>query len=211
MNLPGQNITDPGTKLYNRLNPDGTPKEWSIPIIELTTQLITMIYVIQNMMTTKTRNEVCDKTMLGELNGIVNPTLRKRIDKSIVGKLIKAKMNFGLGYPVKKILKFTNDLAEELYKPVTRNFQRRRVNVNSVDEVWAADLIEMQAFSKDNNGMKHFLNVINIFSKFVWSIPLKRKTGEKVANAFSRILKERKPSKILVDKGREFYNKDVQN
>ena len=40
--------------------------------------------------------------MLGELSGVVNPTLRKRIDKSIVGKLIKAKVNFGLGHPFKK-------------------------------------------------------------------------------------------------------------
>ena len=53
----------------------------------------------------KTRNEVCDKTMLGEFNGIVNPTLRERIDKSIVGKLIKAKVSFGLGLPIKKIIK----------------------------------------------------------------------------------------------------------
>ena len=36
MHLPGHNFTGPGTKLYKRLNPDGTPKEWSIPI-ELTT------------------------------------------------------------------------------------------------------------------------------------------------------------------------------
>ena len=88
--------------------------------------------------------------MLWELNGIVNSTLRERIDKSIVGKLINAKVNFGLGAPIKanKILKFTNDLAEELYKPITRKFQRRRVNVNSIDEIWAADLIDMQAFSK---------------------------------------------------------------
>ena len=50
----------------------------------------------------KTRNEVCDKTMPVELNGIVNPTLRERIDKSVVGKLIKAKVNFGLGLPIKK-------------------------------------------------------------------------------------------------------------
>ena len=54
------------------------------------------------------------------------------------------------------------------------------------------------------------LNVIDIFSKFVWIIPLKRKSGQEVANAFSMILKERRPSKMLVDKGREFYNKDVQ-
>ena len=39
---------------------------------------------------------------------------------------------------------------------------------------------------------------------------LKLKTGQEVANAFSRILKERRPSKMLVDKAREFYNKDVQ-
>ena len=49
--------------------------------------------------------------MHGVLNGIVNPTLRERTDKSIVGKLIKAKVNLGLGHPIKKKLKFTNELA----------------------------------------------------------------------------------------------------
>ena len=51
----------------------------------------------------------------------------------------------------------------------------------------------MQSFSKDNNGIKNLLIVIDIFSKLVWIIPLKRKTGQEVANAFSRILKERRP------------------
>ena len=68
----------------------------------------------------------------------------------------------------------------------------------------------MQAFSKDNNGIKYFLTVIDIFSKFVWIVPLKRKTGQEVANAFSRILTERRPSKTWVDRGREFYHKEVQ-
>ena len=112
---------------------------------------------------TKTRNEVYDKTTLGELNGIVNPTLWERIDKSIVEKLIKVKVNFRLGLPIKKNVKFTNELTEELYKPVTRQFQRRRGNVNSSDEIWTADLIDMQAFSKDNNGIKYLLTVIDIF------------------------------------------------
>ena len=79
-----------------------------------------------------------------------------------------------------------------------------RVNVNSSDDIWAADLIDMQAFSKDNNGIKYLLTVIDIFSKFVWIVPLKRKT------AFSMILKERGPNKMWVDKDRELYNKDVQ-
>ena len=58
--------------------------------------------------------------MLGDLSGIVNPTLRERIDKAIVGKLINAKVNFGLGASIKKKLKFTRDLVEELYKPVSQ-------------------------------------------------------------------------------------------
>ena len=71
-----------------------------------------------------------------------------------VGKLNNAKIKFGLDHTVNKILKCTDELAEELYKPVTRKFQRRRVNANGIDEIWAADLIDMQAFSKDNNGIK---------------------------------------------------------
>ena len=154
--------------------------------------------------------------MLIELNGNLNPTLRKRINKSIVGKLIRAKVNFGfkvnfgLGDPIKQNFKFTNELAEELYKSVTRKFQRRRVNVSGIDQISAADLIGMQSFSNDNNGIKYLLTVIDIISKFVWIIPLKRKTVQEVANAVSMILKERRSSKMLVDKDRKFHNKDVQ-
>ena len=101
MHLPGHNFTGLGTKLYTRLNPDGTPKEWSIPI-RVDNAAYHHYLCYSKHVDTKTRNEVCDKTMLGELNGIVNPTLRERIDKSIVGKLIKAKVNFGLGHPIKK-------------------------------------------------------------------------------------------------------------
>ena len=102
MHLPLHNFTDPATKLYKRLNSDGTPKEWSIPINRVDNAAYYHDLCYSKHEDIKTRNEVCDKTMLGELSGIVNPTLRKRIDKSIVGKLIKAKVNFGLGRPIKK-------------------------------------------------------------------------------------------------------------
>ena len=68
----------------------------------------------------------------------------------------------------------------------------------------------MQAFSKDNNGIKYLLTVIDICFKFVWIVPLKRKTEQEVANTFSSILKERRPSNTWVDRGRELYKKDVQ-
>ena len=52
------------------------------------------------------------------------------------------------------------------------------------------------------------LCVIDIFSKYGWVVPLKDKKGASIDNAFQKILKksDRKPNKIWVDKGSEFYN-----
>ena len=68
----------------------------------------------------------------------------------------------------------------------------------------------MQAFAKFNGGVKYLLTVIDIFSKYGWIIPLKSKTGVEVAEAFQIIFKERRPEKLWVDKGKEFYNKNVK-
>ena len=54
------------------------------------------------------------------------------------------------------------------------------------------------------------LTVIDVFSKFGWIVPLKRKTGQEVAHTFSKILRERKPCKVWADRGKAFYNEDVQ-
>ena len=101
MHLPGHNFTGWGTKLYKILNSDETPKEWRKPINRVYNAAYHHDLCYSKHDDTKTRNEVCDKKILGELNGIVNPTLRERIDKSIVEKLINAKVNFGLGAPIK--------------------------------------------------------------------------------------------------------------
>ena len=69
----------------------------------------------------------------------------------------------------------------------------------------------MQAFSKFNRGVKYLLAVIDVFSKYGWLIPLKDKTGKSVASALKTIFEERKPEKMWVDKGKEFYNKDVKD
>ena len=82
MQLPGHNFTGPVIKLYKRLNPDGTTKKWSIPINRVDSAAYYHDLCYSEHDYAKTRNEVCDKTMLDELNRIVNPTLRKRIEKS---------------------------------------------------------------------------------------------------------------------------------
>ena len=66
----------------------------------------------------------------------------------------------------------------------------------------------MQLLSKYNKGIRFLLCVIDIFSKYAWVIPLKDKKGISIVKAFQSILKHsnRKPNKIWVDKGSEFYN-----
>ena len=48
---------------------------------------------------------------------------------------------------------------------------------------------------------------IDLFSKYAWVVPLKYKKGSSIVNAFQKIISEgRKPNKIWVDQGTEFYN-----
>ena len=105
---------------------------------------------------------------------------------------------------------WAQQLAEELHKPITRKFTKRRVFVKGVDEIWAADLVELQRFSDWNKGINYILMVIDVFSKFGWIEPLKNKKGETVGAAFEKIFKSgRKPRLLWTDKGKEFYNKNV--
>ena len=66
----------------------------------------------------------------------------------------------------------------------------------------------MQSLSKYNRGIKYLLCVIDFFNKYAWVIPIKDKKGNSIVNAFKKILSNsnRKPNKIWVDQGSEFYN-----
>jgi len=80
-----------------------------------------------------------------------------------------------------------------------------------VDKIWAADLVDMKALSKYNSGMKYLLMVIDVYSRYGWIVPLKNKDAKSVAQAFKDIFKSgRKPEKLWVDKGAEFYNAEVK-
>ena len=64
------------------------------------------------------------------------------------------------------------ELAEELYKPIIRKFKKRKVYSHFIDNIWGADLADMQLISKFNKGIRFSLSVIDISSKCAW-IPLK--------------------------------------
>ena len=66
----------------------------------------------------------------------------------------------------------------------------------------------MQLINKINKGFTFLLCAIDIFSKYAWVVPLKDKKGVSIFDAFQKIVDNsgRKPNKIWVDKGSEFYN-----
>ena len=107
-----------------------------------------------------------------------------------------------------KITPQNEQLAEELHKPIIRKFKKRKVYSAFKDNIWGADLADMQLLSKYNKGIRTLLCVIDIFSKYAWVVPLIDKKGISIVKAFQIILKQsnRKPNKIWVDKGFEFYN-----
>ena len=108
-----------------------------------------------------------------------------------------------------KLIPQNEQLADELHKPIIRKFKKRKVYSAFKDNIWGADLADMQLLSKYNKGITFLLCVIDIFSKYVWVVPLKDKKGISIVKTFQIILKQsnsRKLNKIWVDKGSEFYN-----
>ena len=99
-------------------------------------------------------------------------------------------------------------LAEELHKPIVRNFKRRKVYSSFKDNIWGVDLAEMSLISRFNKGIKYLLHVVDLFSRYAWVIGLKNKKGDSIVEGFQSILKKsgRKPNKIWLDHGSEFYN-----
>ena len=99
-------------------------------------------------------------------------------------------------------------LADKLHEPVIKKFEKRKVYSQSKYNIWGVDLADMQSLSRKNKGIKYLLCAIDLYSKYAFVIPLKDKKGISIVNAFNKIIKQsnRKPNKIWVDQGGEFYN-----
>ena len=72
-------------------------------------------------------------------------------------------------------LKENQQLANELYKPINRNFKKRKVYSSFKDNIWGVDLADMQLISKHNKGIRYLLSDIDLFIKYAWVVPLKDK------------------------------------
>ena len=161
----------------------------------------------------KCKNEA-DRKMVKALDAI--PWKERQWGHAFARTMINTKQKVGTGLQSKNVAKresalssdWSQQLADELHKPITRNFSKRTVISNGIDKIRAADLVEMQKFSKWNKRIKYLLMVIDVFSKYGWIKPLKDKKTESVSKAFDEIFKsKRKPKMLWTDKGSEFISK----
>ena len=111
------------------------------------------------------------------------------------------------GTGIKNDIKENQQLANELNKTIIRKL-KKKVYSSFKGNTWGVDLADMQLISKYNKGIRYLLCPIDLFSKYAFVVPSKDKKGVTITNAFQSILdkSKRKPNKIWVDQGSEFYN-----
>lgn len=100
----------------------------------------------------------------------------------------------------------SNHEAYTLHKPARKRFGRNPVVVNGIDVLWEIDLADLSMLKKHNDQYRYLLQVIDVGSRYAWSMPIKTKDSSVVATAFETILKShnRKPLTVSSDAGGEF-------
>ena len=71
------------------------------------------------------------------------------------------KKTSGSGIRSKNI--FNEELAEELQKPIVRKSNKRKVHLPFIDNIWGADLADMQLISRFNKGFRFRVNMLGLF------------------------------------------------
>ena len=203
--LPSHRYTGPYNPLHEQLDKNDEPLPEHKPFNKVDAISLHHDICYRDHNTKKGKAD-CDTKMLADLEVLKPANIREKIDRKIVRSIMKTKQRMGWG------IQWSNELADELHKPIRRKFQKRKVFAKTSDDIWSADLIEMIPLAKYNKGYKYLLMIIDVFSKYGWIVPIKTKTGSAVSTALEKVIKtsKRVPSKLWVDKGKEFYNKTMQ-
>ena len=111
----------------------------------------------------------------------------------------------------KNIKIFINEIYS---KGPKRNYATNKTDVYHIDDIWSLDILDLKDYGPENNrGYRYVLVVIDNFSKFGWTVPLKNKNAQTIKDSFENILisSKRKPNLIESDRGKEFYNNIIQS
>ena len=111
----------------------------------------------------------------------------------------------------KNIKIFINEIYS---KPPKKNYATNKTDVYYIDDIWSLDILDLKDYGPENNRKyRYVLVVIDNFSKYGWTIPLKNKNAQTIKDSFENILisSKRKPNLIETDRGKEFYNNVFQD
>ena len=75
---------------------------------------------------------------------------------------------------VKNEIISNKELAEKIHKPIIRKLNKRKVYPPFIDNIWGADLADMQLIVNLIKDLDFYYVIIDIYSKYAWVIPLKR-------------------------------------
>ena len=106
-------------------------------------------------------------------------------------------------------------LVNEIYsKPPEKNYPTNKTDVYHMDDIWSLDILDLKDYGPENiRNHRYVLVVVDNFSKFGWTIPIKNKNAQTIKDSFENILmnSKRKPGLIESDRGKEFYNNIFQD
>ena len=111
----------------------------------------------------------------------------------------------------KNIKKFIDEVFS---KGPKKNYATNKSNVYYSDDIWSLDILDLKNYGSENNsGYRYVLVIIDNFSKFGWTVPLKNKNAQTLKDSLDNILlsSKRKPNLIESDRGKEFYNNIFQD
>ena len=111
---------------------------------------------------------------------------------------------------LKKVNEFLKSQDAYTLHKRTRKPKFRRTLVFKPRDLWQIDLLDMQKYSKENDGYLYICVIIDCFSRYVWVKPLKNKTGKATVKALALLLMNERPKLIQADQGTEFFNRDVK-
>ena len=115
---------------------------------------------------------------------------QRGLDSMVYKFFDKKSSGSGAKYVNTKLVPQSQQLADELHKPIVRKFKKRKVYSTFKGNIYDVDLANMQLLSKYNKGIRFLLCVIYSFSKYAWVVPLKDKKGISIVRAFQSILKQ---------------------
>ena len=111
----------------------------------------------------------------------------------------------------KNIETFMNEIYS---KPPKKNYVTNKTDEYYIDDIWSLDILDLKDYGPENNrGYRYVLVIIDNFSKYGWTVPIKNKNAQTIKDSFENILlgSKRKPGLIESDRGKKFYNKIFQD